>query len=80
MLPRWDARKLPVNIALVGGRRTGKSTAGSHLVAMMKTKFDLIIAFIGSAACNPVIHQLMVENWDPRFFFQSGNRISSPNC
>ena len=36
---------------------------------MMKTKFDLIIAFIGSAACNPVIHQLMVENWDPRFFF-----------
>ena len=73
MLPRWDpnrlARKLPINVALVGGRRTGKSTACSHLVAMMKAKFDLIIAFIGSAACNPVIHQLMVENWDPRFFF-----------
>ena len=73
MLPRWDpnrlARKLPINVALVGGRRTGKSTACSHLVAMMKTKFDLIIAFIGSAACNPVIHQLMVEKWDPRFFF-----------
>ena len=36
---------------------------------MMKNKFDLVIAFIGSAACNPVINQLMVENWDPRFFF-----------
>ena len=35
---------------------------------MMKSKFDLVIAFIGSAACNPVIHQLMVEHWDPRFF------------
>ena len=35
----------------------------------MCSKFDLVIAFIGSAACNPVIHQLMVENWDRRFFF-----------
>ena len=35
----------------------------------MRAKFDLVIAFIGSAACNPVIHQLMVENWDRRFFF-----------
>ena len=36
---------------------------------MMKNKFDLVIAFIGSAACNPVLHQLMCENWDSRFFF-----------
>lgn len=35
----------------------------------MRNKFDLVIAFIGSAACNPVIHQMMVENWDQRFFF-----------
>ena len=35
----------------------------------MKRKFDLVIAFIGSAAANPVLYQLMVENWDPRFFF-----------
>ena len=35
----------------------------------MKTKFDLVIAFIGSAAANPVLHQLMVQHWDPRFFF-----------
>ena len=39
----------------------------------MKNKFDLVIAFIGSAAANPVIHQLMVENWDPRFFFSRWN-------
>ena len=36
---------------------------------MMKNKFDLVIAFIGSAAANPVLHQLMVQHWDPRFFF-----------
>ena len=40
---------------------------------MMKNKFDLVIAFIGSAAANPVLHQLMVENWDPRFFFSKWN-------
>ena len=73
MLPQWDparlVRKVPFNLGLVGGRRQGKSTACSHLVQMMKNKFDLVIAFIGSAAANPVIHQLMVQNWDPRFFF-----------
>ena len=35
----------------------------------MSSRFDLVIAFIGSAACNPVIHQLMIQHWDPRFFF-----------
>ncbi len=73
MLPPWNparlVRKVPFNLALVGGRRQGKSTACSHLVAMMKNKFDLVIAFIGSAAANPVLHQLMVQHWDPRFFF-----------
>ena len=73
MLPQWNpdrlVRKVPFNLALVGGRRQGKSTACSHLVAMMKNKFDLVIAFIGSAAANPVLHQLMVQHWDPRFFF-----------
>ena len=78
MLPLWDPeriiRRMPFNLALVGGRRQGKSSACSHLVAMMKTKFDLVIAFIGSAAANPVIHQLMVQNWDPRcFFFEVGH-------
>ena len=77
MLPLWDpariVRRMPFNLALVGGRRQGKSSACSHLVAMMKTKFDLVIAFIGSAAANPVLYQLMIENWDPRFFFSRWN-------
>ena len=73
MLPQWDparlVSKIPFNLGLIGGRRQGKSTACSHLVSMMRSKFDLVIAFIGSAAANPVMHQLMVEHWDPRFFF-----------
>ena len=77
MIPQSDpnrlVRKMPFNLGLVGGRRQGKSTACSHLVSMMKNKFDLVIAFIGSAAANPVLHQLMVENWDPRFFFSKWN-------
>lgn len=39
----------------------------------MKSKFDLVIAFIGSAAANPVLYQLMVQHWDPRFFFSEWN-------
>ena len=35
----------------------------------MRARFDLVIAFIGSASCNPVLRQQMRENWDPRFFF-----------
>lgn len=45
----------------------------SDLVLRMKGKFDLVVAFIGSAACNPVIHQIMVEHFDPRFFFSEWN-------
>jgi len=39
----------------------------------MRTKFDLVIAFIGSAACSPVLEELMAQNWDPRFFFSKWN-------
>ena len=35
----------------------------------MKSKFDLIIAFIGSASCNPVLKEQMTQFWDDRFFF-----------
>ena len=77
MLPRWDParlqQKIPFNLALVGGRKQGKSCAVSDLVLRMKGQFDLVIAFIGSAACNPVIHQIMVEHFDPRFFFSEWN-------
>ena len=39
----------------------------------MRSKFNLVIAFIGSASCNPVLQQQMYENWDPRFFFSEWN-------
>jgi len=35
----------------------------------MSTRFDLVVAFIGSAACNPVLTKLLETHWDPRFFF-----------
>ena len=73
MLPAWNpdrlAQKIPFNLGLVGGRKQGKSTAVSSLCQLMRKKFDLVIAFIGSASCNPVLQQQMVENWDPIFFF-----------
>ena len=73
MLPQWDPRrletKIPFNPALCGGRRMGKSSAVSSLLEIMKNKFDLIIAFIGSASCNPVLKEQMFQNWDDRFFF-----------
>lgn len=47
----------------------GKSSAVSSLLKKMNDKFDLIIAFIGSASCNPVLKELMAIYWDDRFFF-----------
>ena len=35
----------------------------------MTKEFDLVIAFVGSAACNPFLEHLLTEHWDPRFFF-----------
>ena len=73
MLPSWDpdrlAKKIPFNLALCGGRRMGKSSAVSSILQTMKSRFDLIIAFIGSANCNPVLKEQMLINWDDRFFF-----------
>ena len=47
----------------------GKSTAQQDLIHRMKSEFDLVICFIGSAACNPCLEYLLNEHWDPRFFF-----------
>ena len=73
MLPTWNpdrlAQKIPFNLALVGGRRMGKSSAVSDLLMRMRSRFDLIIAFIGSANCNPVLQEQMIQFWDDRFFF-----------
>ena len=77
MLPDWDPgrllRKIPFNVALVGGRRQGKSTAVSDLLRRMRNSFSLVIAFVGSAACNPVLQAQMRASWDDRFFFSDWN-------
>ena len=73
MLPLWDPATLdsvvPFVIGCVGARRTGKSTAISHLLFQMSSRFELVVCFIGSAACNPTIEAMMEQFWDPRFFF-----------
>ncbi len=73
VLPIWNPQRLierkPFNIALVGGRKQGKSTAQQDLLHRMSKEFDLVLAFVGSAACNPFLEHLLTENWDPRFFF-----------
>ena len=75
MLPEWNPdrlmSKLPgVNILLCGIRRGGKSNCCSALIERTKQHFDLVIAFVGSASCNPVLEQQMIDNgWDTRFFF-----------
>ena len=73
MLPDWDparlAAKIPFNLGLVGGRRQGKSVAQACLLQRFAPRFDLVIAFVGSAACNPVLTKLLEQHWDPRFFF-----------
>ena len=51
----------------------GKSTAVSDLLTQLRTSFDLVICFVGSAACNPVL-KMQLELWyDPRFFFSEWN-------
>jgi hypothetical protein len=77
MLPSWNpdrlVKKIPFNLALIGGRRMGKSTTVSDLLWRMRKEFDLVIAFIGSAACNPTLRGLMEKYWDSRFFFSEWN-------
>ena len=78
MLPNWDPETLgsvvPFVIGCVGARRTGKSTAISHLLFQMSSRFELVVCFIGSAACNPTIEAMMERFWDSRFFFSQWNQ------
>ena len=39
----------------------------------MRNSFSLVIAFVGSAACNPVLQAQMRASWDDRFFFSEWN-------
>ena len=42
----------------------------------MFDKFDLVVAFVGSAACSPCLEAMMVRNehWDERMFFPRWNQ------
>ena len=39
----------------------------------MRAQFQLMICFVGSAACNPQLSGLMCQFWDVRFFFPAWN-------
>ena len=51
----------------------GKSTATADLLWRNADKFDLVLCFVGSACCNPVLEALLERYWDPRFFFSDWN-------
>ena len=52
----------------------GKSSAASDIVQRTRHRWDLVIAFVGSASCNPVLEAQMAANgWDSRFFFSTYN-------
>ncbi len=80
VVTEWDPRRvedrLPIVLAAVGSRRCGKSTSICHLVYQMASVFDLVICFVGSAACSPTLEAMLERHpmWDPRFFFSSWNQ------
>ena len=47
-----------------------------NLVYRLFNYFDLVIAFVGSAACCPTLEAMMERNpkWDPQFFFDKWNQ------
>ena len=47
-----------------------------NLVYRLFDTFDLVVAFVGSAACCPVLESMMErhEKWDTRFFFPEWNQ------
>ena len=47
----------------------GKSTATADLLWRNASRFDLVVCFVGSAHCNPVLQALLERYWDARFFF-----------
>ena len=76
----WDPTRIkdrtPCVLGAVGARRCGKSTSIAHLVYQMYEVFDLVICFVGSAACSPTLEAMMDRHpkWDTRMFFSSWNQ------
>ena len=63
VLTEWDPERIkdrvPLVLAAVGARRCGKSTSIAHLVYQMFNVFDLIVCFVGSAACSPTLEAML---------------------
>ena len=49
----------------------GKSVATVDLLKRMSSKFSLVIAMVGTPSCQPALHEMMKQYWDPRFFFST---------
>ena len=49
----------------------GKSVAMVDLLYRMSKQFKLVIAMVGTPGCQPTLHKMMQNHWDPRFFFNS---------
>ena len=80
LVTEWDPNRIkdrtPCVLGAVGSRRCGKSTSIAHLVYQMYGVFDLVICFVGSAACSPTLEAMMERHpkWDTRMFFSSWNQ------
>ena len=80
LVTEWDPNRIrdriPCVLGAVGSRRCGKSTSVAHLVYQMFDVFDLVICFVGSAACSPTLEAMMESHpkWDTRMFFSSWNQ------
>ena len=47
----------------------GKSVATVSILKTLSSRFELVIALVGTPSCQPALHTLMEQYWDPRFFF-----------
>ena len=74
--PHTIRNRLPVVLAAVGARRSGKSCALMNLVWRLFDHYAMVVAFVGSAACCPTLEAMMRSHptWDERFFFDKWNQ------
>lgn len=49
----------------------GKSVATIDLLKRLSKRFKLVIAMVGTPSCQPALHAMMEQHWDPRFFFET---------
>ena len=78
MLPRWDPtsleKMLPCNCALIGSRRSGKSTLQTYLLKNHLAKhFDCIISFTGSVSCSDELRDFFVKRGKSHLMFDRLN-------